>query len=735
MARLVIAEKPSLGRAIARAVGADRREGQTLRGGGYIVTWCHGHIVDLARPEDYEGEGWGGKWDLESLPMLPARFRLRVSEEDGARELFSLISRLLASEEVDEIVHAGDPDREGEGIVRRVLALAGNEKPVLRLWCSSMEPDALREAIGRMRPDSEYDGLAAAATGRAVADWLIGMNATRALTCLYGPLVNAGRVITALLRIVADRTRENAAFERVPYWVARAVVRGGAVFETERLASPDDAAALASAMEGELLSVRAVERRRSRRRPPRPYSLTAMQKDASRLLGMSAERSLAAAQALYEAGLQTYPRTDSEAISSAELPALVRFLESGALLEIIGVGAGDAAERLGIDPARAVDDAAVSGHPALMPTPLLTADVHASLPDDQRAVSALVCARLACSITDAPSVRERVRACGVAGGVEVSHSSTRVIDAGWEALMDAAFPPSLARSEPVALEAAEGASLAVESAGVRRGESEPPRLHTDETLLAAMENAGRLVDDPELKRALESKESHSGGIGTPATRTPAIARLIEVGYIERVGGSIRATERGLWADSLAPSSMATPELTARWEAALDEVEAGRLPYRRFASETEALAAMVVAECRERFDPSLERRTGPAPLGPCPRCGEPMVRSRDGGLIRCTSRKYGRGPGGSPVLIDEGCGYAMRSEVCGHRITDDEACRLLRDGRVRLTGLKPKAGGRAYSATLVVDPEGRWPTRLEVEGAAGGAPPRGGRPRGSRGRRR
>lgn len=735
MARLVIAEKPSLGRAVARAVGAGRREGQTLRGAGYIVTWCHGHIVDLARPEDYEGEGWGGKWDIETLPMLPARFRLRVSDEDGARELFSLISRLLASDQVDEIVHAGDPDREGEGIVRRVLALAGNEKPVLRLWCSSMEPDALREAIGRMRPDSEYDGLAAAASGRAVADWLIGMNATRALTCLYGPLVNAGRVTTALLRMVADRTKENAAFERVPYWAARAVVEGGAVFESERVDSPMRAGELAAAVEGAALTVTSVERRRSRRMPPRPYSLTAMQRDASRLLGMSAERSLAAAQALYEAGLQTYPRTDSEAISTAELPALKRFLGSPALECVIGGEAAGRARRLGMDPSRAVDDAAVSGHPALMPTPLLTPDVHASLADDQRAVSSLVCARLACSITDAPSVRERVRADGVAGGVELTHSATTVLDPGWEAVMDASFPPRRPGAAQTALMASEGSVLRVIGVEVRRGESEPPRLYTDDTLLAAMEHAGRLVDDPGLKRALEARESHSGGIGTPATRTPAIAKLIKVGYIERSGGSIRATDRGLWADSLAPSCMATPELTASWELALDEVEAGRLPYRDFARDMRALTERVVAECRERFDPSLVRRAGPAPLGPCPRCGEPMVRSRDGRLIRCTSRKYGRGPGGSPVLIDEGCGYAMRSEVCGRRITDEEAKRLLRDGQVHLTGLKPKAGGRAYSATLVVDPEGRWPTRLEVEGAAGGAPPRGGRPRGSRGRRR
>lgn len=725
-ARLVIAEKPSVGRAIARAVGADNRIGQTLRGAGYIVTWAHGHIVDLASPDDYEGAGWDGAWDLSVLPMVPDVFEMRVSTEKGAAELFGLIERLVKSPEVDEVVHAGDPDREGEGIVRRVLALAGNAKPVLRLWCSSTEAPALRAALADMRPDSDYDGLADAAQARAEADWLVGMNATRALTCLYGRTVYAGRVTTALLRLVSDRTRENASFERVPHWVPTATVPGGAVFEAERFPSPEAAAKALERMAGLGLTVTGIETSRSNRPAPRPYSLTAMQRDASRLLGMSAARSLAAAQALYEAGLQTYPRTDSRAITSSEMPALAAFLASGDLDAIIGADRAEAARSLGMDAARAVDDAAVAGHPALMPTRMLTAQVHASLPEDERLVSSLVCANLAAACTGARSMRVTTRVEAEAGGVRLSHSSTEITESGWEAVMPTRRGPD-PRTAADLPSLRVGSALTVESLGVREGASTPPRLFTDDTLLAAMEHADRLVEDPDLKEALGATGTHSGGIGTPATRTPAIERLVKIGYIERTGGSIRSTELGLWADSLSPVCMATPEMTARWERSLDDVETGLLPRAELTASMAMLASQIVGECRDGFDASLVRPAPQKGLGACPRCGEPMVRSKDGAYIRCTSRRYGQpGADGKRPLVDEGCGYLFASNVRGHAMTDTEVRELLAKGSVRLNGLAPKGGGRPYSARVVTDANGEWPTRVVVDAVAR-------RPRG-RGRR-
>ena len=312
--KLIIAEKPSVGRAIAEAVGATRKVGKThIEGGGYLVSWCHGHLVDLVTPDGYAE--WSGRWDVSKLPMIPSAWKWGVLP--ASEEQFEALCGLMSRPDVEGIVNACDADREGEGIFRRVYALAECEKPVCRLWSTSLTPEQIRRDLEAARPMSDYDGLAGAAEGRAKADWLVGMNASRAYSCLYSAKFSAGRVQTPTLALVVERTRLAAAFKSAPFWQVALDLGGFTVFG-ERCDSEDEAKAVADAARGSSAKVTLCERKRERNRAPRLYDLTGLQRDASTRAGLTAEQTLSALQVLYEAKLATYPRTESQFIGEAD---------------------------------------------------------------------------------------------------------------------------------------------------------------------------------------------------------------------------------------------------------------------------------------------------------------------------------------------------------------------------------------------------------------------------------
>ena len=312
--KLIIAEKPSVGRAIAEAVGATMKREGYLEGGGFIVSWCRGHLVDLCPPDAY-GE-WAGRWDSDKLPMIPSAWKWEVT--DGSKGQFEVLAALLRRDDVDEVVNACDADREGEGIFRRVAMQARCSKPVFRLWSTSLVPDQIRKDLAAAKPSSAYDGLAAAAEGRAKADWLVGMNASRAYSVLYGR-ASVGRVQTPTLSLIAERTRQIAAFKSKPFFQTVLDLGGFEVFGP-RLESEEAAAAAAEKALGASARVASVERKRERNAAPRLYDLTGLQRDASTRAGLSADETLAALQGLYEAKLATYPRTESKFIGSADAP-------------------------------------------------------------------------------------------------------------------------------------------------------------------------------------------------------------------------------------------------------------------------------------------------------------------------------------------------------------------------------------------------------------------------------
>lgn len=721
--RLVIAEKPSLARAIASALGVTGRSGGALVGKGWAVVACRGHVLELKDPDGYEDRPWGSPWDVSALPMLPDPMPLVPSREDGAAEALAAIRRELDRDGLEEVVHAGDADREGEGIVRRVLEWHPVPVPVTRLWARSVEEGEIRRAMDAREADSAYDDLADAARGRAELDWLVGLNVTRALTCLYGNgrVVHAGRVVTPVLRLVAERTRVRRQFKRVPFWSARATC-GELALDGPRRDSREGAEADVDSLEGATLTVASVVRKERRTKAPLLHDILTLEQQASKVLGLKASECDEALQALYEAGLVTYPRTDARVIPASDLAALEGLLSSGLLPSLAGA---PASWRPGPpDPARVVGE--TGGHSALLPTTALDEEAMGRLPERQAGLSRLVCARVlvACCPDACVEVSETLRATSPSG-LELSWKGSHETCAGWRDV-ERACGISSGVSDPKELPVGivEGSELAVGEVTVREGSTEPPKAYTTETLLSAMEHADRLVDGDDAE-SLKARPTHSGGLGTPATRSDTLSKLEAFGYLEYRGKQIQATDLGLAVDAMAPSQLASVALTARVERALSSVESGDLPLDDFRAQARSWASSLVDDARSHVRPELALApapgSGPHVVGRCPRCGSDVVVSRSGATYFCQSRKGHRDrESGEYVVDEEGCGFLL-GKVMGHALTEREASALLAGKAVALRGLKTKAG-KSLSARARLDAEAPGGVRLEFgrDGATGGA---------------
>lgn len=722
---LIIAEKPSVARAIAEAVGAHDGHDGYIEGGGFVVSWCRGHLVDLDDPSSYPE--WAGRWSLDKLPMVPAAWRWHVAE--GAEAQYATLASLMGRADVDAVVNACDADREGEGIFRRVYRHAGCEKPVRRLWSTSLVAEQVLDDLARARPASDYDGLADAAEGRAKADWLVGMNASRAYSCLYDPAKFAvGRVQTPTLALVARRTAEIEGFRSVPFYQS-AIDLGGWEAFSRRFDDAGEAEAAAAAALGSRATVTAAERREERNGAPRLYDLTSLQRDASTRAGLTAEETLTALQALYEAKLATYPRADSKYIGESERAGAEAVLARVADPAVTGA-AGAAFDPARADVGRVVDDGKVHGHSAILPTAALDAESMAGLEGAERAVMTLVCCRLLAAVME-PATRLRSRVELECGGTAYTASGSVVTDPSWMAVDDACREALGGRPEeagdggdpeqPIPAGPREGEAVAVAGSRVKEGKTSPPRPYTDATLLSAMEHAGRSIEDGELKAAIDDDTSHSAGLGTPATRADTIEKLVSSGYVERKGRSLVATESGrALVDTVAPS-LKTPELTARWELELSRIESGEEDLSAFMSGIAEYASQVVSDARGSFDPSRRAAlVGRSSLGPCPACGAPVVRK--GGLVTCSSNRFA-GPDDGYKLL-EGCGFKLFAKQCGKPLTDSQVGRLLSGATVHLTGLASRKG-TTFEADATIG-QAPYDGRVKLDFGRGGRRPNGGR---------
>lgn len=724
--RLVIAEKHSVAQAIGQALGGMENHDGYITAGGTLISWAQGHLIELAMPGDYEGRGWD-KWNMDALPIDPSPdWRWNVSDERGAARQYANIRRLLDRDDVTELVNACDPDREGEAIFRRITSYANIRKPTKRLWVASLEEEAIRQAFDTMKPESAYDGLAHAAEIRAKADWLIGMNASRAYSLAYNTRFTVGRVQTPTLSMVVERDSQIASHRPTPFWTIH-VPMGGWQLAGERLDRREDAETLLRIVNSDdfAFSIFKAERKQQHDAPPRLYDLTGLQKDMSRLHGLTAARTLAALQSLYEKKLATYPRTDSQYITHDDLDTL-RGLTEGDRLAAGFIEPDAKPERPHLE--LTVNDAKVAGHTAILPTMQTDKVALDELGDDERLVLTRVVRRMWEAVSDDyvhdvtnvvanidPHWCEKHPNEGrllPEGECRFTSRSDQPVSLGWHAIEHAAPQEDHGEEDEavgniIPANLTDGVSISPVPQGgatLSEGKTKPPKPFTEATLLAAMEHASRWVEDKELKAALDDDESHSGGIGTPATRADVIEKLIRSKYVERKGKQLRSTQSGRNLIAVVNPSHRNVEYTARMENSLSQVEHGEQPAQTvmelFQAETARIPAQAMqsAERNKAIVEAQRRANAPEPFGPCPRCGQQVVKT--GRLWQCSSNRREKQADGTWKTVT-GCGYKIYPEKFGKPLTDTMVRRALEGRKPLVRGFVSKAG-KTFDARLVPD---------------------------------
>lgn len=629
---------------------------------------------------------------------------------------------------MDLLVNACDPDREGEAIFRRIIHHAGVNKPTRRLWVASLEEEAIRQALAAMKPEGDYRGLADSAMIRAKADWLIDMNASRAYSLVYNTRFTVGRVQTPTLAMIVERDRQIESHKPTPFWKVVAPM-GSWTLTGTHLENHGTAEALLEIVNQPdfAFGIYAVKRHRQHDAPPRLYDLTNLQKDMSKLHGLTAAHTLTALQSLYEQRLTTYPRTDSRFITHDDLDALRKLTNGDRLASgFLDPAVRPAQPRLELT----VNDAKVTGHTAILPTLQASGETLGQLGDDKRLVLTRVVRRMWEAVADDHVHDVTLVVANIDPDYDESHPnllriseadsrftscSDQTISLGWKGIEptktqehdggeDEEDAPA---GNLIPVNLATGANaMPMPRSGARlvEGKIKPPKPYTEATLLATMEHASRLLDDAGLKAALDDDESHSGGIGMPATRADVIEKLIRSAYVERKGKQLRSTEQGRNLINVVALRLKDVALTAEMEQVLSDVEHGNADPTQTESRFRAFAAGIPADAQSTAEPELvqaRRSRVTESFGPCPRCGQPVVKT--GKVWQCSTNKREKQPDGTWKDAG-GCGWKLFSTIAGKTLTDANARRFLADGRIRLKGFISKAG-RKFDAMLILDKEG------------------------------
>jgi DNA topoisomerase-3 len=740
---LVIAEKPSVGQDLARVLqGPFQKNEGFLEGPEQVITWAVGHLVQLAEPDAYDPKY--KSWRMADLPIVPERFKLVVRDERSRKQM-TVVSKQLAREDIDEVVNACDAGREGELIFAYLYEKAKAKKPVKRLWLNSMTVAAMRDAFAALRPAGEFARLEQAARSRSEADWIVGMNATRAATIRlrssFDGAVSLGRVQTPTLAIIARREEEIRAFQPEPYWLVDAKFAAGGLLNDEppsaersyegrfhaankpRIASAEEAEAIVRACAGRIATITKLEKKEQREKAPMLYDLTTLQREANNRYGFSAKRTLGAAQRLYEEHKAlTYPRTNSRYLPTD----MVEEIKPTA--ELVGAHAEyrKAAEYVtGLDTlplGRVVNDEKVTDHHAIIPT-RSEHRIEKMGPDDQRVYDMVTRRFLAVFHTEAVFENTRVETTvppedpAKDGGYVFRTRGKLLLVPGWRGVYDevATGPTADTKAErqrgeedevadqqlPRLLEGEQVQTREIESV---RKETKPPRRYSDASLLGAMETAGKLVDDEELREAMKDS-----GIGTPATRSAIIERLIAVGYVERDGRALVATEKGLNVIRLLNEhALTSPGLTGSWEQRLGKIERGEDSREKFMGDIAGFAQETVKQLDETLK---DVRIPRAKLGPCPICGHEIVENRKG--YSCWARE------------DPGCGFVIWKAKAGKQLPIAVARELIKKGYTdgAVTGFRGRSG-RSFRARLALSQteEGKWRVEFDEPWAKEGAKP-------------
>ncbi len=679
--QLIITEKPSVAQSIAAVLGVKERKQGYLQGKSYLISWCVGHLVELAQPEAY---GDYGKWQYADLPILPDKWQYAVLPD--SKQQFNILRQLMAREDVTEIVCATDAGREGELIFRLVYAVAGCTKPVLRLWISSMEETAIRKGFEAIRPSNEYDALYHAALCRAQADWIVGINATRLFSCLYRQTLQIGRVMTPTLALIVQREAEIAAFRPVPFYNV-VLAMNGFTATSERIEQKEDAERLQTACRDAPVIVKRTERKEKSENPPTLYDLTTLQRDANRLLGYTAQQTLDYAQSLYEKKLCTYPRTDSRYLTGDMADGLPVLVNAIAKTMPFAKGLLITAEIQQV-----ICDGKVTDHHAIIPTMTVRESDLADLPAGERSILYLISVRLLCAVGQKHDYAETIITVECAG-TEFTAKGRSVLNPGWRTIDSACKAMLKGKAEKEDTEkplpiVTDGEVLELVSASVKEGKTTPPKHFTEDTLLSAMESAGS-EDAPE--------DAERKGLGTPATRAGILEKLVKTGYVERKKAKsavhLLPTHKAISLITVVPEAIQSPKLTAEWESRLKEIERGLLAPEDFMTEITHMVRELVDTYEMAQDGQVLFDHPKEAIGVCPRCGGRVLDTPK--AFSCETKDCGF------VLWKNSRFFTAKRK----QLTKQIAAALLKEGRVKLKGCYSEKRGTTYDTTVMLEDDG------------------------------
>ena len=661
---LVIAEKPSVAQSIAAVLGATQRKDGYLEGNEYLVSWCVGHLVELAQPESYE-EAWK-KWSYESLPIIPQEWQHEVKSDTKAQ--YQILKKLMHDDRVDAVVCATDAGREGELIFRLTYNMAGCRKPMKRLWISSMEESAIRDGFHNLRPGSDYDNLYHSALCRQEADWLVGINGTRLFTVLYGgKALKVGRVQTPTLAMLVDRESKIMNFKKEAYYMAHIM---GNVLDavSEHISDKTEAERIAGACENGQALVTSVVKEEKWVAPPKLYDLTTLQRDANRLFGFTAKQTLEYTQSLYEKKLVTYPRTDSQYLSDdmeGTAKNVIEAIFNSLLFE----------QNIMFNPdiKRILNSKKVTDHHAIIPTMEIIKQDLKAIPESEMKILSLCANRLLCA-TGEKHIYNSTKAVITCNNTVFKVSGKEVWKNGWKEFEDffknsykTAEDKSDAEEEKKLPELREGMTIAVEQTRVSEHFTQPPKHYTEDSLLSAMERAGAEDMGDEVERK---------GLGTPATRADIIEKLVKDGFVKREKKQMIPTEDGMKLITILPDVVKSPKLTADWENELTLVSKGEVAAEQFMSGIEAMVTDLVKTYHSVSDEQKAMfGTGKGEqevLGKCPKCGADVVKGKFGAY--CTGK----------------CGMNV-GKALGVTLSDTQVKSLLQGKKILVKGLKGKKG--------------------------------------------
>ena len=681
-------EKPSVAISYAKILGVHGRQDGYLEGNGYLVSWCVGHLVELAPPSAY-GEQYV-KWNIADLPILPEKWQYLVSA--STKKQFGILKKLMHRADVNTVVNSCDAGREGELIFRLVYEQAGCKKPVSRLWLSSMEDSAVRAGFANLKPSTEYDALYQAALCRERADWMVGINCSRLFSCLYGRPLAVGRVMTPTLAMTVEREAAIAAFVPEKFYTVALELTSGFVALSRRISEKADAEKLLAECRKEMVStIQKITRKEKAENPPPLYDLTTLQRDANRLLGFTAQQTLNYAQSLYEKKLITYPRTNSRFLTedmAASLPGLMS----------AAAGAFDVHEAVPVHAEQAINNSKVGDHHALLPTASVAQADFSALPAGELSILRLITVRLLCAVGE-PHRYAETTLTTICAGKEFSAKGKVVLDEGWKGIERKMLDDLLdKKKEPAALpDVQEQSECGIAGAELKEGQTSPPKHFTEDTLLHSMETASAdsMPEDAERQ-----------GIGTPATRAAIIEKLVAKGFLERKGDKktkvLLPTDKGKALITVMPEEVQSADMTADWETKLLRVERGEMEPKTFMTEINDMISSLVntTEAVKGASALMKNKV----IGVCPNCGNSVVEREKGYFCENRECRF--------VLWKDNAFFKRLGKRMDAHVVD----RLLRDGRVRLKDCK-SSKGKTYNATVLLSTEadGRSKFSLEFEG--------------------